>query len=145
MPRTLRCLLRQGTYSVSSALAADRAWKRALGRYRQTCAFVSGWSQVLAVVGPRVAPTPRNPHVVNVSSLPRRTIAPDPVSHGCDGQVGRVPRRSHACSKTISLQRAVCAVTLRTERLLPKPPQASMSRQTSRHRSAQADVLASVA
>ena len=56
---------------------------------------------MLAAVGPRVAPTPRNPDVVNVSSLPRTTIAPDPVSHGCDGQVGRVPRRSHAPRSTV--------------------------------------------
>ena len=71
------------------------------------------------------------------------------------------------CSKTTSLQAApaksfparssavitpastasevVCAFTLRTERLSPKPHQASISRQTLRHKSAHADVLASVA
>ena len=42
------------------------------------------------------SPTPRNPNVVKFPSLPRRTNTRDPVSHACDGQVGRVPRRSNA-------------------------------------------------
>ena len=39
----------------------------------------------------------------------------------------------------------VCYLTLRTERFSPRPPQTSISHQTSRHKSAHADVLASVA
>ena len=39
----------------------------------------------------------------------------------------------------------VCAFTLRIERVSPRPPQTSISHQTFRHKSAQADVLASVA
>ena len=36
--------------------------------------------------------TPRDPSRVHVQTLARRTNARNPVSHACDGQVGRKPR-----------------------------------------------------
>ena len=50
------------------------------------------------------SPTPKNPNVVNVPTLPH--------SHACDGQVGRVPRRSGA-SRDMVLQNHQLASTAR--------------------------------
>ena len=56
------------------------------------------------------------------------------------------PARSSAVMMPASTgSGVVCALTLRTERFSPRAPQTSISHQTSRHQSAHADVLASVA
>ena len=138
---------------------------------RRACGAAPRALGALATAGARSRPsTPKDPSRVNVQTLCRRTNAGDPVSHACDGQVGRdLAARTFGarCSKTTSLQAAsaksfptlssavftpastasgvVCAFTLRTERVSPRPLQASISHQTLRHKSAQADVLASVA
>ena len=54
-------------------------------------------------------------------------------------------RSSPVITSAHTVSGAVCALTFCTERLSPKPPQASISRHKSSHKSAHAHVLASVA
>ena len=152
--RALWRMKRLGTYHVSCAPGAGRAgrerWQRQGPGSRSLACFRSRPS------------TPRDPSRVSVQTLSRRTNARNPVSHACDGQVGREPRRPRRArhSKTTSLQaapaksfsaRPSAVITPASTasgvvcRVSPKPLQASISHQTSRHTSAHADVLASVA
>ena len=102
--RALCRLRRLGTYHVPCVLGAGRA--SALDK--RVPSSLDG--RELAAAGPgsrslassRSRPsTPSDPSRVNVQTLSRRTNTRDPVSHACDGQVGRKLRRPDVRRSTV--------------------------------------------
>ena len=152
--RALWRLKRLGTNRVSCALGAGRASKRALRRYHKRVPSSLDGRERWQRQGPSScelassrsrSPTPRDPSHVNVQTLSRRATARNPVSHACDGQVGRKPRRPDARRCTVFKNHQPAS---RTSQVIPKPVVGSGH--TSQHLgtervSAQTDVLASLA
>ena len=164
--RALWRLLRLGACRASRALDADSASKCALRRRLRTCALVSRWSEAQVNAGTRVAHARAFLQSHVHAQATRSSQCPDAVSQSqlaqssvpcaTAGMAVSLASRMFVgaqCSRTTSLQAAssrsfpvrssavmmlastasgvVCALTLRTE--------------TSRHKSAHAAVLASVA